>query len=425
MHVNVTGTILTASSSFLFLQQVNLTTRISRPWSGIKLLTDVHAPVGTEVNVIGDVNELNGSTTIVEIRALTPTGSTFNLPRPPVISTSALGSACDFEAESYESLVVRVINVTLWATEDLLLQNLIAIDDGSGPAYVSGNMFDLRTEVQAALGFDIITAYARVTEISGLLDFDGDKNVLVPRIKDDIEGIEFVGFVPTPAPTAKSPGLSRESGPSLFGQPLSVASFLAGTTLGFACILLQRLVSSMSKGRRTAKGRRRVLDADNLSSTAAARVRRRELSAPTSRKSIVDKREESTPEPLDQQKEDGTREAESASSSRDQSNNYAESNECRQGSAASVNRLRDCARKIIDVQRRQKREADAFERHIRVERLRELKKLPPSIRGETWGNEALFEELAKVKELHERKMDSVRMLYDTKRFICTVRSNTP
>lgn len=111
---------------------------LNGPWRGILILDrDAKVNPGDKVRVSGTVSEHYGMTCLQDISSTRVLGSNYPLPQPVMLTTGQLSSAD--EAEAYEGVHARLMNVTSVNTKSL--KSKISVTDGSGACTVTTEAF--------------------------------------------------------------------------------------------------------------------------------------------------------------------------------------------------------------------------------------------------------------------------------------------
>ena len=209
--VNLTGIVTASDSHGFYLQDNNFT------WSGIRVDTTIcttgdgastyecsdstlpapkawiHENIGNRVEVHGMVKEMNGTTEIVTVVAMTILGNA-SIPEPLNITTGMLGN-CSHRSEAYEGMLVRVENATIMS--DDADHGQIPINDGSGEAELEDEIMDIGAHFTTIFG-DNIKGEVLLHAI-GCVDYcaapcaPGHENFeLHPRTTTDLAGLVFL-----------------------------------------------------------------------------------------------------------------------------------------------------------------------------------------------------------------------------------------
>jgi len=135
---------------------------LNGPWRGILILDrENRVQTGDRVKVNGTVSELYGMTCLQDISQTRILTSNNPLPQPMVLTSGQL-SRPD-EAEAYEGVFVRLLNVT--PSSGKSLRNKLQVTDGSGACVVASDMF---STVSGQKSLFTATQYA---SISGVVVF--------------------------------------------------------------------------------------------------------------------------------------------------------------------------------------------------------------------------------------------------------------
>ena len=136
--VNLCPAIVTAVNSGdnpnFFISHSELT-----PWNGIYIFDNsVNPQVGDEINLSGTVNEYYSFTQIIDVSSFTILSNN-NSVLPLSIDTGDLGTVCSQEAEGYESMLIRLNDVTVEGFDEF---GNIQINDGSGSTLMDDYYFE-------------------------------------------------------------------------------------------------------------------------------------------------------------------------------------------------------------------------------------------------------------------------------------------
>jgi hypothetical protein len=144
-------------------------------WGGIYVFdTSVNPQVGDELIISATVNEHYSFTQLIDITS-SSTISNGNSVNPRSISTGALGIGCSFEGEGYESMLVKVSNITIEGVDEF--GNWV-INDGSGQTMVDDYFFD-GDWPNVSIGDE----YGSIT---GVVEYSYSEFKILPRNADDI-----------------------------------------------------------------------------------------------------------------------------------------------------------------------------------------------------------------------------------------------
>ncbi len=144
-------------------------------WGGIYVYdTSVNPQVGDELILSATVNEYYSFTQLIDVTS-SSTVSSENSVNPLSIFTGDLGIACSFEGEGYESMLVKVSNITIEGIDEF--GNWV-INDGSGQAMVDDYFFD-GDWPSVSIGDD----YGSIT---GVVEYSYSEFKILPRNADDI-----------------------------------------------------------------------------------------------------------------------------------------------------------------------------------------------------------------------------------------------
>ena len=117
-----------------FLQDPNGTS-----WSGIYVYDSMIAPqVGDELQISGTVNEYYSFTQIIDVTASNVV-STDNYVSPQSLTCADIGYECSEQSEQYESMLVKLTNVTFDSVDEF---GNWMISDGTGTSMVDDYYFD-------------------------------------------------------------------------------------------------------------------------------------------------------------------------------------------------------------------------------------------------------------------------------------------
>lgn len=165
--------------------------------------------VANHVQVLGDVAEINGTTTIINVLAVEILGNV-SIPGPLEVKTSHLGVNCTHRGEQYESMLVKVWNATILDNADEHGQISIADEPGvvSSRTEVEDNLLDIGDSLTSYFGDNI---EGQILEyVTGVVDYcskpchDAHGNFEIhPRMTDDLAGLTmYPTLVPTPQPSS-------------------------------------------------------------------------------------------------------------------------------------------------------------------------------------------------------------------------------
>jgi len=144
-------------------------------WGGIYVYdTSVNPQVGDELILSATVNEYYSFTQLIDVTS-SSTVSSGNSINPLSISTGDLGIACSFEGEGYESMLVKVSNVTI---EDVDEFGNWVINDGSGQAMVDDYFFDG--------DWPSVATGDEYGSITGVVEYSYSEFKILPRDETDI-----------------------------------------------------------------------------------------------------------------------------------------------------------------------------------------------------------------------------------------------
>jgi hypothetical protein len=144
-------------------------------WGGIYVYdTSVSPQVGDELVLSATVNEYYSFTQLIDVTT-SLTVSNGNSVNPISISTGDLGIACSFEGEGYESMLVKVSNITVEGVDEF---GNWTINDGSGQTMVDDYFFD-GDWPSVSIGDD----YGSIT---GVVEYSYSEFKILPRNADDI-----------------------------------------------------------------------------------------------------------------------------------------------------------------------------------------------------------------------------------------------
>jgi len=175
-EVRVLG-VVTASTGIFGLNRTYVEDQNGGPWSGIAVWDnngDFYAEQGDYVRVIGVVSETDGLTEIL-VNAYNISSSTIPFPAIEHLSTSDITSGSS-TAESYESVLVQVNNVTI--IDDSLGDGEWLVDDGSGACRIDDEAANLLYQVPE-IGTEI-------SSITGVLNYSNNNFKIEPRYRSDI-----------------------------------------------------------------------------------------------------------------------------------------------------------------------------------------------------------------------------------------------
>jgi hypothetical protein len=144
-------------------------------WGGIYVFdTSVSPQVGDELVLSATVNEYYSFTQLIDVTS-SSTISNGNPVIPRSISTGDLGIACSFEGEGYESMLVKVSNITVEGVDEF--GNWV-INDGSGQTMVDDYFFDG--------DWPSISIGDEYGSITGVVEYSYSEFKILPRNADDI-----------------------------------------------------------------------------------------------------------------------------------------------------------------------------------------------------------------------------------------------
>lgn len=86
-----------------------------------------------------------------------------------------------------------------------------------------------------------------------------------------------------------------------------------------------------------------------------------------------------------------------------------------------LEKLRAKAKLVIKLRQKQEHEQLRLEARMQSEQLNELRSVSPALLERGAFNQPFVDELAQVKEAHEHKLDGIRLLYTSKRWLAAVR----
>lgn len=192
LEVTVTGIATTDSTDFSFYYLQSGTTA----WSGIQILdNDGEVGIGDEVTVSGTVRERFGVTQIFTVTNVTVNSTGNAVPDPVVLTTGELASG-SATAENWESMLVRVENVTVTNARPDGFAGFgeFVVDDGSGGVRVddlslnSGGSFAGQTpsNLVAAPADTSFPLDAVHTSITGIHYFSFGNFKIAPRNNGDV-----------------------------------------------------------------------------------------------------------------------------------------------------------------------------------------------------------------------------------------------
>ncbi|MBC8255983.1 MAG: T9SS type A sorting domain-containing protein [Candidatus Marinimicrobia bacterium] len=143
-------------------------------WGGIYVYdTSVNPQVGDELILSATVNEYYSFTQLEDVTSSTSISSG-NSVNPLSISTGDLGIVCSFEGEGYESMLVKVSNITVEGIDEF--GNWL-INDGSGQALVDDYFFDGN--------WPTVTVGDEYGSITGVIQYSYSEFKIMPRNEDD------------------------------------------------------------------------------------------------------------------------------------------------------------------------------------------------------------------------------------------------
>jgi predicted extracellular nuclease len=149
---------------------------VSGAWRGIYIWDTEHKPkIGNYLRITGEVAEYFGMTCIRNLKSYRVLDQQRSLPNPVIISTSQLTNP--LEAEAYEGVSVRIINVSVSSIKSK--NGKFMANDGSGPCSVSLGNFGTKTTLPA-LGTQFL-------QISGILTFSYGEYTINPVNSDDLQ----------------------------------------------------------------------------------------------------------------------------------------------------------------------------------------------------------------------------------------------
>lgn len=440
-----------ASGEFFFIQAFNASTGTSEPFMGLKIYWDAAngLAVGQYVSVTGQVAEVNGSTAVVDVREVQEQpGRTGIILEGISLTTAVIGSSCSIAAEQYEGMLVTLQNVTVWRDSDsaaLLLDtsssSLLSLTDGSGDSHLGNRLLNIHSYVLENFQTDFEQATLFIQELTGVVDYDGNRFNVHPRTSADLVGTEVGSFAPTLAPTAGE----DDAAIVIFGISLFVWTFVVGLLVGACLTLTQRKYMDYKDGKKlnrvvnvnmvvnqrqdpgTPSRKRSCFDtpagqADTMVAPAkkgadagsddVESLRPPELADPS-----ID--EDLDSEQWGKRRADGMESpAEKHARRFIQTVSLGNMPQKTKGMKA-IDKLRAKARLIIKLRQKQLREEKRLESRIQAERLEELRAVPVELVQGAMFNPDFVDELSKVKEIHEHKLDAIRMVFLTKRDMAT------
>jgi predicted extracellular nuclease len=152
-----------------------LSERVSGAWRGIYVNDSNHNPsLGDFLRVTGEVAEHFGMTSIDDVSNYHRLDSNRALPAPVTINSGQLASA--LEAEAYEGVYARVVNVS--ASGAKVKNGRFLVNDGSGQCSIALQSFGSKTSSPA-----IGTQYA---QIAGVVSFSYGEYTLNPVSSSDL-----------------------------------------------------------------------------------------------------------------------------------------------------------------------------------------------------------------------------------------------
>ena len=149
--------------------------KLNGPWRGI-LILDRNPKVkkGDFIRVSGIVSEFYGMTCLQDISQTKVISSNNPLPQPVLLTTGQLSNAG--EAEAYESVYVRFLNVTSAGNKSL--KNRFTVTDGSGTCLVLNNQFGIERNNKIALN-------AQYSSLTGIVIYGYSEFALCPISTSD------------------------------------------------------------------------------------------------------------------------------------------------------------------------------------------------------------------------------------------------
>ncbi|RMF59279.1 MAG: T9SS C-terminal target domain-containing protein [Calditrichaeota bacterium] len=198
LKVSVTGITVSDSLDFrsrFYIQQG------SGAWNGLMVSLSGTAPVarGDSVTVWGEIQERFGLTQI-RIDSMKVLSSGHEVPAPVDVKTGDIATGSDM-AESYESVLVRVSNVTVTDPNPDAPSTFgeWVVDDGSGGVRVDDRGRYTYTTTDSASS-DFLPTGATIGSLTGCLDFSFGDFKMQPRDNNDfvdvVTGIEYEASVP-------------------------------------------------------------------------------------------------------------------------------------------------------------------------------------------------------------------------------------
>jgi len=149
---------------------------VSGPWRGILVLDrSNHVNIGDKVQIRGTVSEIFGMTCIQDLTQLNITDRNRQLPVPVNVTTGQLMRAD--EAEAYEGVLVRVLNVT--CTQILGSRGRFGVTDGTGQCFVNANRFTDRSSYLSPKSGDLFSV------ITGVVIYSMGEYSINPRHQND------------------------------------------------------------------------------------------------------------------------------------------------------------------------------------------------------------------------------------------------
>lgn len=149
---------------------------VSGAWRGIYVWDTEHKPkTGNYLRISGEVTEYFGMTCISNLNSYRILDQQRSLPSPIIISTSQLTNP--LEAEAYEGVYVRLINVSVSSIKSK--NGKFMANDGSGPCSVSLGNFGTKTSLPA-MGTQFL-------QISGIVTFSYGEYTINPISSNDLQ----------------------------------------------------------------------------------------------------------------------------------------------------------------------------------------------------------------------------------------------
>jgi hypothetical protein len=151
-------------------------------WGGIFIRDfDIVPSVGDEIDLTATVNEYYSFTQLLDVSSYSIISSG-NSVIPISINTGNLGIGCSQEGESYEGMLVKLIDVTVESIDEF---GNIQINDGSGPTLMDDYYFDGN--------WPNFSIGENISSIVGNVGYSYNEFKIYPRDENDIGSCVYLG----------------------------------------------------------------------------------------------------------------------------------------------------------------------------------------------------------------------------------------